>query len=372
VRFVIFNTDYPAFVDQLYRNNPGLENRRYDEQLHVRFETFFGLNDFYTHALRALGHEAFDIYGNLLGAQTAWTREHGIPLELGRKRRFILRRGILPGIVVEDDLETMVKVVAHQLDDMRPDAFLNQATDVLLPSRVASWRPRVKYFMGQHAAMPLSDREDWRIYDLMISSFPPTVDWLRPRARRAELNRLAFEPRVLERLGACPKKYPLTFIGSFYPVHLPRTQMLEELAKKFPLKVWGPSKPNALRWPALSRCYQGEAWGLDMFRILASSVVTLNHHGAVLPAANNMRLFEATGVGTLLVTDWKSNLSEMFSDSEVAAYRSTEECAERVRYYLDHDREREDMAAAGQRRTLAEHTYFHRMKELVGYVESLS
>ena len=41
--------------------------------------------------------------------------------------------------------------------------------------------------------------------------------------------------------------------------------------------------------------------------------------------ANNMRLYEATGVGALLVTDWKENLGEMFEPGkEVVAYRSPE------------------------------------------------
>ena len=44
------------------------------------------------------------------------------------------------------------------------------------------------------------------------------------------------------------------------------------------------------------------------------------------------RLFEATGVGTLLVTDWKKNLHEMFEPGkEVIVYHSPEECAEHDR-----------------------------------------
>jgi len=85
--------------------------------------------------------------------------------------------------------------------------------------------------------------------------------------------------------------------------------------------------------------------------------------------ANNMRLFEATGVGTLLITDWKVNLHEMFKPGdEVIVYRSPEECTELARYYLEHDDEREAIAHAGQERTSREHTYCHRMRELVDIV----
>jgi spore maturation protein CgeB len=108
-----------------------------------------------------------------------------------------------------------------------------------------------------------------------------------------------------------------------------------------------------------------------MYQILHASKMTLNHHiGIADPYANNMRLFEATGVGTLLITDWKVNLHDMFeAGKEVVAYRSAEECVELIRYYLEHGDEREAIARAGQRRTLREHTYYQRMQELADIVE---
>ena len=85
--------------------------------------------------------------------------------------------------------------------------------------------------------------------------------------------------------------------------------------------------------------------------------------------ANNMRLFEATGVGTLLLTDWKANLAELFEPGrEVIAYRTPDECAELIGYYLEHDAERDAVARAGQQRTLREHSYDQRMQELVDVV----
>ena len=42
-----------------------------------------------------------------------------------------------------------------------------------------------------------------------------------------------------------------------------------------------------------------------------------------------MRLYEATGVGTLLVTDYKDNLHEMFiPGKEVVVYRDADEAVE--------------------------------------------
>ena len=116
--------------------------------------------------------------------------------------------------------------------------------------------------------------------------------------------------------------------------------------------------------------HQGVVWGPEMHQVLRNSKVTLNHHIDMASGyANNGRLYEATGVGSLLVTDWKENLHELFDPGrEVVAYRNSEECVELIRYYLDHDKEREAIARAGQKRTLTEHTYYQRMQELADLV----
>ena len=84
-----------------------------------------------------------------------------------------------------------------------------------------------------------------------------------------------------------------------------------------------------------------------------------------------MRLYEATGVGSLLVTDAKQNLAELFEPaSEVVTYRDADELVERVRHYLANEDERRAVAAAGQARTLRDHTYAVRMPELAPMLEA--
>jgi spore maturation protein CgeB len=83
-----------------------------------------------------------------------------------------------------------------------------------------------------------------------------------------------------------------------------------------------------------------------------------------------MRLYEATGCGALLITDAKRNLDDHFRvGAEVVAYRDEEEAVALVEQYLDDDEARERIARAGQQRTLYEHTYAQRMRELVPILE---
>jgi spore maturation protein CgeB len=83
-----------------------------------------------------------------------------------------------------------------------------------------------------------------------------------------------------------------------------------------------------------------------------------------------MRLFEATGVGAAVLTEAAPNLHEMFEpEAEMATYSSGEELVAKVQRLLDDDAARVALAAAGQRRTLADHTYAERMRELAGLLE---
>jgi spore maturation protein CgeB len=126
--------------------------------------------------------------------------------------------------------------------------------------------------------------------------------------------------------------------------------------------------PAPLVDEAVARRASPPLFGLAMFQQLRESRVALNTHIDISSEnASNMRLFEATGVGACLLTDWKSNLSRLFEpEAEVVTYRSTEECVERVKYLLGHERERRAIAAAGQQRTLRDHTFARRAEHLDG------
>jgi spore maturation protein CgeB len=108
-----------------------------------------------------------------------------------------------------------------------------------------------------------------------------------------------------------------------------------------------------------------------MLEVLASARIAVNRHIDVAEDnANNMRLYEATGVGSLLLTDAKQNLGELFDvGRELIAYRGEDELVEAVEHYLAHEDERTAIAAAGQRRTLRDHTYEVRMRELADILD---
>lgn len=394
LKFLVINTDYPEFLHSFYRDHPGLEVQSYETQLRARYESLFGVADFYSSNLRRLGHEAYDIYTNNECLQYAWMREEGIASIPSKSQLSLFQRMLAAGKRVASRrplacLEPVLRpllnageqkasswyyaILAHQIKHYKPDVILNQDMGGISATFFAEMRPYYRFLIGQHAATQLRMDASFKCYDLMISSFPPTVDYFRQQGCSAVLNRLGFESRVLARLGPAQKKYDVALVGSFYDVHSSRVAFLNDLYAQLDrpetIKVWAPSIDHLPIESPIRGHYMGPAWGTQMYEILNASKMTLNHHGDVPPYANNMRLYEATGVGTLLLTDWKINLSEIFTPGrEVVAYRTVDECADLIQHYLRNVEERELVSRAGQERTLRQHTFLHRMQELVDVV----
>jgi spore maturation protein CgeB len=136
--------------------------------------------------------------------------------------------------------------------------------------------------------------------------------------------------------------------------------------------AWWSYRPLCAVHPRLRRFLQPAVFGLDMYRTLMRSKLSFNSHiDIAVNSASNMRLFEATGVGSCLVTDWKANLTRLFEpDLEVVTYKSAAECVEKVQWLLAHPAERQAIAQAGQKRTLTDHTYVQRRGQLDDIIRS--
>ncbi|HEX7808284.1 MAG TPA: FkbM family methyltransferase, partial [Thermoanaerobaculia bacterium] len=267
---------------------------------------------------------------------------------------------------------------------------------------------------------PYRSADVFRACDLVLSCVPELVEDFRAQGHRAEHVNHAFDARVLERLSPIAQPaVDFSFLGSVVlagDFHRERARILDALVRDTSLAIWSDVAPPSVRtragqrarilafdatatarelgiprqalsripligraahWPArpepvetigkrVVRRAKPPLYGLAMFGKLRDSRVTLNTHIAVSRhSASNLRMFEATGVGTCLLTDRKDRLPELFEpDAEVVTYASAAECVEKVRYLLAHESERAWIAAAGQRRTLRDHTFAHRAAQL--------
>jgi len=379
MRILIFDTHYQASLQLVYKKHPQLGEQTSSDQLHTIYETGFARADSLPLNLKKLGHQAEQFIINAPPIQIAWAREHKLNIETNRslftKVQHRLRHGVdnllskpvTPGMNVP---QWQLEVLTAQAQRFQPDVIF--ICDILyLPASFHQTLKQYTRLLVAEMAYPIPPGLDVKPFDLIVSAAPHYVTRLREAGVRSELLRLGFEQTILDRLETTEKDCAVAFIGSVGNDHQQRLQLLEALCRKVPLSVWGAGVENLPADSPLCHHVKPPLWGYDMYRQLKRAKIALNIHIDVAEQyAANMRLYEATGVGTMLLTDWKTNLHELFEiGREVAAYRSIDECVELANYYLEHEDEREAIAAAGQQRTLSEHSYYHRMQELTEILE---
>jgi spore maturation protein CgeB len=371
VRVAIFDAYYVEVLERLYADTPGLGSRPYDEQLAAILGLCFGTTDAYSRPLRELGHDARDVIVNWEPIQRAWAREHGTATMLRRAARLVPS---LPGRALRQRL--LHAVARAQVEALDPEVVYLQDFWFFTERELRTMKAEGRYLVGQLGSRPPDDGRV-ALCDLVLTSFPHFVPRLREQGIDCEYFPIGFYERVLDRLRAeglpCDpatdeRDIPAAFVGGIHgpDVHRGGTALLERLAAEANVEFWGYVKDELRPDSPVRARHHGEAWGLDMYRVLARAGVAVNRHGDIAEDyANNMRLFEATGVGALLVTESARNLPGLFTPGEeVVTYDSPDDLIEQVRHYVAHPEERRAIAAAGQRRTLAEHTYTRLMEQL--------
>ncbi|QBK04421.1 glycosyltransferase family 1 protein [Hylemonella gracilis] len=370
MKVVILDTYYPRFLKSFYAEHAGLSHASSQEQTQALLKAAFGTSDFYSRHLNSLGVDAHDLVANCVPLQKMWATENDVSFSAWALR-LPHRTFRLPVIGAQlAALPGLMEVAIAQIRSLKPDVLYCQDLSFFPGEVLKDLKSDVRLIVGQ-IACPLPPESFLKGYDLILTSFPHFVSRLRALGVASAYFRIGFDTRVLDLLGKVQRDIGASFVGGISRHHGKAVPLLEYLATNTPIEFFGYGAKTLPRSSAIRKRHHGEVWGLDMYRALARSRIALNRHIDVAENnANNMRLYEATGVGSLLITDRKDNLGEIFEvGKEVVAYSSQEEAAELIRYYLDHPEEAAAIARAGQARTLREHTYRHRMEELVPVLE---
>ena len=227
--------------------------------------------------------------------QRLWAQEHGLRV---------------------DDLE---QILLAQIEHHRTDVFYN-----LDPMRYGSTFVRklpgsVKMAICWRAAP--SGNLDLTGYDLVVCNFPSILEDWRRKGCKAEYFFPAHDPAMDAYANARHDELDLIFIGGFSRHHMNRSLVLRAAARtpairaRFHLedsRLTGlanllPYMPvlGSYRHPREIRLIRAAPlYGRDLYAAVAESRIVLN--GAVDMAGDdrgNMRCFEATGCGAILLTD---------------------------------------------------------------------
>jgi spore maturation protein CgeB len=382
MRILIVNTDYPAFLDRHYRGQTALCSASYATQMAARNDSLFGSSDFYSRGLSRWGCEAIEIHANNPYMQAAWGREQGRlpsgfrpqppPHAVARGAQRVLRRLGVPISKAFRIEPWMFDILAAQIARFRPDVVLNHDLH-LVPGRfLREATGPTSLIVGQLAA-PLPGAIDFTAYDLMISSLPNLVERFRTLGVAAEHCALAFEPEILAKAPPPSARSGVVFVGNFSRDHRRRIELMEWLCANLDaIEIWGGGLAALDRRSPIRSKHRGEAYGEAMYRILARAAIGLNVHIDIADVhANNLRLYEVTGMGALLLTDEQHDLAHLFTpNAEVATFADSRQCLARIQYFLAHPDEARVIAERGQARTLKDYNYAARMGQLVDILET--
>lgn len=356
---------YPdSYLRNFYAARPTLCEQTYIEQHQALIEDCFGSSDFWTSALNKLNYETTDLIANAEPLQKRWARENDFQF---------------------NEESWMFEITTAQIVKFRPDVLLIADYTTFTPEFLRNLRrtcPSIKLILGWCGA-PYQSLDVMREWDVALSCVPEMVADFRAAGLQSYHVNHAFAPKILEKLDLqSPPKIEFSFIGSVLKqskFHVEREKLLIYLVEASKLQIWSNIKQLSFfeRFSSIFttasevdrrivRRTNPPVFGLEMFQKLRDSRVVFNNHIDISPvSASNMRLFETTGVGACLLTDWKENLTELFEpDVEVLTYKSAEECVEKVNYILENEAERRQIAEAGQRRTLREHTFENRVARI--------
>jgi hypothetical protein len=348
MRILIVDTFYGPYLQRLYTGG-ALAQQPWAKQHKAHFVGGFGTGDAYSHGLGLLGVEAIEIVANSPVLQQAWAREHE------------------PGLLqLAPEIQQLLAILEAQIRWWKPTVLYAQDINWLPAAFLQHVKPLVEIVVGQNAC-PLAPGLDLSSYNLLLTSLPHYVGRFRSQGVPAAYFPIGFDHRLLQRHRTdAPRPHALTFVGSLGGHHSQGTQMLEAVARELPLQVWGYGGQQLPADSILRQRWRGEAWADEMYGLLGSSQITFNRHIDIAEGyANNMRLYEATGMGACLITDAKSNLGSLFKpDIEVVTYNSQEEAVDKIRDLLNRPHEAMEIAARGQQKTLSCHTYDMRMRLL--------
>jgi glycosyltransferase involved in cell wall biosynthesis len=373
IRLITISAIPTGYANRFYQRDPSLSSQSYETQYRAIMDDCFSFADFWKKNLEKTGkYEVWAILINVEPLQKKWAEEHNIKYS---------------------NENWVTEIISDQISSFKPDVIFDECASLSEKMRrdVKKQNPSVKLMIAWDGIL-LHDTKYFAGYDMMLSCVKETSDYYSHNGFIGYFFSFGFEKNILQKITPNREKYDVSFIGSLVMdnnFHKNRLDFLVEISKRAKLRTWLADFPSVWQpfdkiWikRARSRAFREHrdillrlalinhpaVYGVKMYQTLADSKITLNMHATRF--AGNMRLLEATGVGTCLLTDDLENIRNYFEpDKEIVTYKSIPEAVEKIKYLLSHDKERKAIALAGQKRTLEHYSSEIRLRAFADFLE---
>lgn len=395
-RLLSISTMYDGYLNSFYDRHPDISHLSYEDHLKILMEETTEFAGSYLRNFRRAGIEADCVVCNDIGLQKKWSIEKG--LNTGNSLEIILDqiKSYLPEVLWVENLSFVtsdflnavrievpsIRLIAANhgspfnskvLESMKGVDFVITCTPGLKSTIEEMGR---KSFLVYHGFD--TDQLKWLTQEHAI----PENDFIFSgslitggdfHARRIELiEKLVSENIPIDLYVNLESKFRIRAKQSIYYLsELIKKTGLANSVGKLPVLQYGKTWVNSYS-DKLLKNLRPPVFGPDMLNLFNKSKIVLNFHiGIAGDWAGNMRMFEVTGVGSCLLTDNKKNMPDLFNiGNEVIVYDNENDCAEKVKWLLEHDEERKQIARSGQQRTLNFHTVEKRCQSIIEIMSS--
>lgn len=365
---------YGKYIDYFYKKSPDTKSKVYAEHLKDILYDSNAECDFIHTELHKLGVESSLYFLNLEDLQRSWN----------------------PDVAQK----TLFEIFCEQLRIEKPDILLISDIGSFTIEQIKALReilPKHAKITGWHFTV-VDDyyREIFKYFDQLYTGSIYFCNLIAPHCKDVRLLRHAFSPVICERIKQRETINNAVFAGSIFlgeNIHTNRVDMLYSLlSNDIPIKfygsIYGSFYPDSIKEcikqfikndfllkqrkcaeNLIKKAAFSDVFGLDYYQVLADHSLCINSHAPIAATGTgNMRMFEATGVGACLVTDYREENALLFDiKNEIVVYKDNDELREKTRWLIDHPAEAKRIAIAGQKRTLRDYTYKNKAESLHEY-----
>jgi spore maturation protein CgeB len=176
----------------------------------------------------------------------------------------------------------------------------------------------------------------------------------------------------------------VSYIGSLWPgsnFYNDRIESLSHLIQTEPhmdLKIWSISRSSLLNeFPIVEKYVEKmPVFGRRAVKVYNSSKVNLNFNHVMNEGFGNMKLFEIAGCGAFQLCNKKSSARKIVDYLDfvkhIACFDGLTEMKDMLKYYVEHSNERLEIASQVQELVYKNHTYKHRITDLMDVVKRVS
>lgn len=375
IKLLRISSIYPDFLSEL-KKNIFLKSDNYFESLNKIFAQKYSVSNYITKALIEKNYECIEIINNVNFLQEKWVNEYG-------------------------DSSSNEDILIQQIQYYKPDILYIGNVNIVNSTFIKKIKKFnfVKLILCFHCApFTPSIIKNLKNVDAIITC---TKGYQKSITQKLNKNILlmqhAFDSDQQLNSNEEIRDIDISFVGSLFlnkGLHSNRVEMIYELMKKFKNNYIAINFSNKFFLYFVSLIFRSifkfdlfkkisffyrliyiyyfskkPIFGKKMLKILNRTKILVNTHIEDTEYAGNMRLFEGTGSGCLLITDVKKDIDKLFKpNEEIELFSDKLDLIKKCTYYLKNQDKLNHISKAGLKKTLNFHTYKHRADLLNNFI----